>query len=257
MSTISLIPVGKKIRVKREIKIPINSILSTGLHLQQKGFIIGKTLILDADSIFRIDAFSAAVKEKTYPSTKITIFPHDGKSGSLYIDFEGLNGLSWESIEETPKPPPKAVRRIDVKIDREIDASYCWSQAFNGRYDIVDGEECKEVVINPLVIEKLQLADARFIESSNYRIGDVTAKIDTKVFIYEIQALVNHYFDIGNIQSHGFSLLSAKLAQISVNLQIRTYAQKWDHLATLDIKDLSKQTITKTVIEYIEKLHEL
>ena len=86
MSTVSLMPIGKKIRVKREIRVPILIILSTGMHLQQLGYIIGKTLILDADSVFRIEAFSAAVKEKTYPSTKITVFPDDGKSGSLYIE---------------------------------------------------------------------------------------------------------------------------------------------------------------------------
>lgn len=255
MSTVSLMPIGKKIRVKREIRVPVLNILSTGMHLEQKGFIIGNTLILDANSVFRIEAFSAAVKEKTYPSTKITIFPDDGKSGSLYIELDGLDGLVWESVDEAPKSPTKAVRRIDVKIDREIDASYCWSQSFNGRYDI--GEDLQEVVINPLALDKSQLADGRFVESANYNIGNATVKIEKEVFVYEIQTLVDHFFDIGNIKSHGLVLLSAKLDVIAVNLQIRISFGKWDHLATLDASDLSNQTVTKTVTEYLKRLHEL
>jgi hypothetical protein len=257
MSTVSLMPVGKKIRVKREIRIPILNILSSGMHLQQMGLIIGKTLILDANSVFRIEAFSAAVKDKSFSSTKITVFPENSKSGSLYIELDGLDGLSWESVDESQKTVPKPVRRVDVKIDREIDVTYCWSQAFNGRYNIVPGEEFPEVVINPLVLDKLQLADGRFLESSTYKIGDATVKIDKEVFVYEIQALDNHYFEIGNIQSHGFSLLSAKLSEISVNLQIRKSFGAWEHLATLNPDDVSKDTITKIVTNHLITLHEL
>ena len=94
------------------------------------------------------------------------------------------------------------------------------------------------------------------MESSNYKIADATVKINTKTFTYEIQVLVTHWFEIGNIQSHGFSLLSGKLDETSVNLQIRNWGEPWKHLDTLK-EDVSNQTVTSVIKKYLTTLHEL
>jgi len=258
MSTVSLMPIGKKIRVKREIKMPIFNVLSTGMHLRDHGFILGtyrkETLILDAGTVFRIEAFSASVKDKTFPSTKITIFPETGKAGSLYIELDGLDGLSWESVEEEPKKASTPVRRIDISINDKPNFRACWHKAFEERYEI---ENPIAVLVNPSKLAPHELEKCEFKATVENDIGEAIVKLGKDSWSYTMRTSIRHVFRLHMIQcpsNPSILLLAATYDRSTHKLQIKeggSYSTQ-PYLSIADTLD----TPEKFTKEYLNNKHQ-
>ena len=110
-------PVGKKIKISKSTLLNVERQLSTAENVEKAGMIVNKKLILDPGSIIRFDAFSASVGEKDYPIVKLSVFPHNGKMGQLYVNLQSVDGLTWEVFEEEKsKEQPKPISRIDIEF---------------------------------------------------------------------------------------------------------------------------------------------
>jgi hypothetical protein len=259
MSAVSLMPIGKKVRVKREIKMPILNVLSTGIHLKDHGFILGnyrkETLILDAGTVFRIDAFSASVKDKTFPSTKITIFPESGKSGSLYIELDGLDGLSWESIDEEPKQASAPVRRIDISLkDDKINFLGCRHKAFEDRYEI---DKPITVLVNPAKLTSHELENGKFKGTVENDIGEAIVKLGKDSWSYTIRTSINHVFLLSMItcpSNPSILLLAATYDHSTYRLQIKE-GGSYSSQPYANITD-TLETPEKFIKEYLINKHQ-
>jgi hypothetical protein len=259
MSTVSLMPIGKKVRVKRELKVPIFNVLSTGMHLKEQGFILGnyrnETLILDAGTVFRIDAFSASVKDKTFPSTKITIFPESGKSGSLYIELDGLDGLSWESIDEEPKKASVPVRRIDISLkDDKINFLGCWHKAFEERYEI---DNPIAVLVNPSKLTPHELEKGEFKGTVENDMGEAIVKLGKDSWAYTIRTSIKHIFKLSMIQcpsNPSIILLAATYDHSTYRLQIKE-GGSYSNQPYISIAD-TIETPEKFIKEYLTNKHQ-
>jgi hypothetical protein len=233
MSTVSLMPVGKKIQAKRSLRVPIASMLSSADNLRKSGNMIGdcyrnQELILDEGTVLRVDAFSAVVKAKGYPATKITVFPDGGKSGTVYVSLDDLDGLSWESIDEAPKKPSAPTRRIDISIkDDSINLINVWHGAFRNRnYEI---GKSGTVVVNPLELSDNDLRRMNFTVDTESRIGEAVVKIGRDTWTYQIRYKIHYLFDLlfpdtielteGDFVK--MKLISAKFNRSIVKLQIQ------------------------------------
>lgn len=252
MSTVSLMPVGKKIRVKREIRVPVISVLSTAENLKSSGCLIGsyteRKLILDEGAVVRIEAFSAATKDKGYPGVKLTVFPEGGKSGSLYVSLGELDGFSWESLDEEPRKPGQPKRRIDVSLDmRRVNFDHIWHEVFGrNNFKVVD----EIAIINPLVLSDIEIEEKEFKIVNTHNIGEALVKIGRESWEYSVQFKVTHNFDL--IFPH-HRLLSARYNHMTVELQVRSnysYADK-DWVTISEVID----TPEKFVQVYLEEKH--
>jgi len=260
MSTVSLMPVGKKISIKRSMRIPITSALSTSTNLKASGNMLGdyrnQELILDEGAVIRVDAFSAVVKAKGYPATKITVFPDMGKAGTVYVSLDDLDGLSWESVDEGVKKKPSApTRRIDVSInDDSFNYTNVWHAAFKDRHYVTAQSEL--VVINPLELSGDDLEKMMFSTDTEHRIGEAIVKIGRESWTYQLRYKIHHAFDLGfpdTGSSTHMKLLSAKFSHSRIMLQIQRgfgYDSKgWEDIVeTMDTPD-------KFVRAYLEEKH--
>lgn len=260
MSTVSLMPVGKKISIKRSMRIPITGALSNSTNLKESGNMIGdyrdQELILDEGTVMRVDAFSAVVKAKGYPATKITVFPDMGKAGTVYVSLDDLDGLSWESVDEGVKKKPSApTRRIDVSInDDSFNYTNVWHSAFrDSHYDTTQSEI---VVINPLALSEDELEKMMFTTDADHRIGEAIVKIGRESWTYQIRYKILHAFDLGfpdTGSSTHMKLLSAKFSHSKIMLQIQHgygyNSDRWEDVAE------TNDTPDKFVRAYLEEKH--
>lgn len=217
MSTISIMPIGKKIKIKKRTEMRISSMLATAANLKPHGFLLGGNLMLEENSVMRVEAFSASVSEKSYPNVRISVFPEGGKMGTLYVTLDNLDGLTWEPVDEVVKAEPKPTRRLDVDFKPDFkDTSFVWHESFGEKYDTLMPSW---KIINPLKLSPEELKFQRFFERRNSDAGTAIVKIDKEVFQYYIQYQTDYHFKTKIDATTG--LLSAKFDYVSISLNIK------------------------------------
>ena len=255
MSTVSLMPVGKKIKGSKHTVMEVVNKLSTATNIEEAGMLIDKKLIIDPDTVIRVDAFSASVSEKSYPSVKVSIFPTGGRMGQLYVDLSSLDGLTWEIVEEKQKEPPKPVRRIEVEFYPASSTDVCWHEAFGREYYDIHSPVWK--VVNPLALTKEEIDRKSFVYSRSTNAGKAVVKKDGETFIYELAYNVKHHFKLTIDRGEEQGLLIGKYNYMTVSLMIkqRTFSsgEEW-----VELLEESRQTDidhTQLIRDYLKKKH--
>lgn len=260
MSTVSIMPLGKKIKVKRETKLKIASQLATADNLKTAGLILGEVgrsgiLILDIDTVIRVDGFSGAIAAKSYPGVKMSVFPEGGKMGQLYVSLDDLDGLTWEIVEEAVKPTSLPIKRLDINLlANRSDGSHCWHSAFAESYDT---RLPVLKTINPLVLSEEEMKFRRFSKIDTSDAGTAVVKIEKSATNYTLQWATEYHFK--TLINPTTGLLSAKFEYLSISLNIKegwNYSNgEWHTLLTEARQgDESYESIIK---KYLKEKHNL
>lgn len=154
MSTISIMPLGTKIRITRTAEVEYSGRLKGFEQLKDAGYIVGKALLLEDGCHVRFDGFKAFAKSKDYPDVKLTVYPIGGKSAPIYVSMEKLDRLSWEPASETrTKTSSISTRKYNVGFTRALndlfisDLEWVYPRGFSGGYNTVKSDW---TMINPL-----------------------------------------------------------------------------------------------------------
>ena len=256
MSTISLMPVNKKIKVTKDFKINMsNSLGNSTKILKEAGMLVGDELILDSGSKMRVESFKAFSSVKGWPAVKITLFPEGSKSCQCYVELSQFDGLSWEAEEEKEKPVPKEVQRINFSFEKhenylkEIDKYPCWHRAFKNGFRIGD----KDVILNPIELTKDEIKKQIFLAKTDLAAGEVVVKKGKNSYSYDIRIERTFCFKI--TMEPGY--MYGNLAEVRNKIQMRkTYSSDFfdvSDIASEDIKDVAN--IRKPALEFLKKEH--
>jgi hypothetical protein len=213
MSTISIMPLGTKLRITRQTEILHSQLLSGSERLVDAGYILGKKLLLEEGCHIRFEGFKAFATAKDYPDVKLTVYPIEGKSASLYVSMEHLDGLSWEPVKEDKQEEKKTTppsRRYDVDITRnQVDFRWVYhNEVFENRYD---SETPEWVLINPLKLKPEERNLGFFKEDLN-DIGEaILTDVDRRKYQFTIGVKLVYQFET-SIHNEGVNkgLLSAR-----------------------------------------------
>lgn len=253
MSAISIPPIKSKLRVTKRFEIECTRILNASANLEKAMYVVGKILILEEDSVFRIDGFVARATDCDYPEVKISVFPMNGKMGSVYVSLESLDGLTWDPITEKEIPVKnssnKISRRFDVFLSRsEIDNTRVWHQAFNSPYVI---DEKALVMINPLALKSDEIETGLFIKNDKVSIGNALCTVGMAKFKYELIVNIVSTFKTELLEN---GILGAKIESVKYEL---VAAPQYDRIASIMIQEieLGKTDIQKAVKDWLKERH--
>ena len=263
MSTISLMPLGKKMRVKRATRMNILSTVGSMDSLKAAGMLLSHgytadTLILDEDSIIRIEGFSSSISDKYYPSVKISIFPDQGKLGQLYVVLNAFDGLTWENVEEDEKKIPVITKRIDVAWKKNFTdyIDNCRAQVFGGgNYTVGDPPK----IINPLELKDKDFADMTFAIDKRVECGSAVVKIGRESFIYNMQYIVLFHFIIEK-GPKPLELLQARFTFLDYALQIgpeHTYIGSYKTLRQGTTLNFLQSEHEESIRKYLQETHKI
>lgn len=193
MSTISLMPINKKIKLTKDYKFKIESRSFLGdskTILKEAGISVGNELILDEGSKIRVEGFSASVSDKNWPRTKISIYPEGKKQCQCYIDMSQLDGVTWETIEGDAPKEKKEVQRINISNnDYHGDDKWreygCYHASF-GRDNIERNYEGIKL-LNVLELTDAEVALEKFNSNIDSDIGEVSVKKGKESHFYKIR----------------------------------------------------------------------
>ncbi len=253
---------SSKIRITRLSEIPCGNMMSNSDHLRNLGIVIGanlshQKLILEVGTIVRIEGFSCDLASKSFPAVKISIFPEGSKMGTLYVQMEDLDGVSWEPIVEEKKEVKPSLPRLIIEIAEPTTYNNVWHPAFNKSY--TSGLE----MINPLALTKDDLKSKTFHKYDNTDIGNAVYKDGKNVTTYRLRFVRISIFKIETSSGIAHARLSDTLPIIGeIQIEIRTKdGIKWNtiHSASLvSLNDYFLNDYVKRVVKtYIEKLHEV
>lgn len=253
MSSISLMPVGAKIKVIKEHKIVISNRNSTTKALEDSGMIIGNNIILDENTVIRIDGFSSQYSSKDYPTTRLTVFPDQRKSGKVDVSLKDLDGLVWGILEVAAKQPVKEVKRINIEYnDDNTNYKYnVWHQAFKHGYDL---ENDDIVVVNPLELTEDEIKNLEFSYERKTDVGSVVIKIGRKNWNYKLAIKQKFNF---KLELSGVGLLSCKLDTIEKKLEYKEDNYYTSEFSPIDIDlNFNKNTVIKLIDRFFKDKHE-
>lgn len=253
MSTISLMPVGTKIKITKPNKISVYSRCSKTEPLVSAGMVNGDTLILDEGTIIRIDGFSSQYNLKSYPMVRLSVFPEGKKSGKVNTILNELDGLSWDACpENNVAQPQKKIVRVNVEYDSTRYKSYnmVWHSAFSKGYD---GNVKKEVMVNPLELTHDEITNRVFYDTTvHYDAGNCVVKIGQSNWNYTIQYSRITKFGLSVPQN---GLLSATLVDQTIVLYLKSYNEEEEKL---DIDPNQDDKIVISLIEsYLKEKHKI
>ena len=229
MSTISIMPIGKKMRIKRATKMSASTIGAKD-GLEAAGMLLGDwspTLILDENTIIRVDAFSSTIAQKSYPSVKMSIFPEGYKMGQVYVSLDSLDGITWEIVEEDAKKIPVITKRIDIEWNSNYTnyMNIVYVDAFGTRFNMGDNP----CVVNPLKLEPNELKTLSMDSTSTHECGSAIIKIGRDSHKYKFQYLLVFHFLLEK-GPEPLCLLQARFDRLDISLQIGAeYNYKGDY----------------------------
>lgn len=255
MSTISLMPISKKVKFTKDCKFEVekySSFLSgADKILRESGIYVGDQLIFDAGSKIRIEGFSSSVGDKGWPRTKITIFPEGHKSCQCYVSLEQLDGVSWETIEGDAPKEKKEVQRINISMSKYFEENKkggIWSNCFDGRY--IRGDNEKKMV-NPLKLSKEDISSGAFIDWGKEEIGEVIVKKGKSSWSYKITLKTEYVFSL--ITEPG--LMYAKIKSVKDFVWIQeTYSQR-EGFEIGSVGDWADFKIEERITKFLKEKH--
>ena len=257
MSTISLMPVNKRIKVAKDFKINMYDSLGNSRQiLKEAGMLVGDELILDSGSNLRIEGFKAYSSVKGWPAVKITIYPEGSKSCQCYVDFSQFDGLSWETVEEKEKKEPREVQRINISFEKnerylkDINSFPCWHRAFKNGFRIGD----KDIILNPIELSKDEIEKRIFTGGNDLTVGEAIVKKGKNSYSYDIR--IERTFNFKITIEPGY--MYGNLEEVRNIIQMR---KSYSHSDFFDVSEISTEDITdsknirKPVLEFLKKEH--
>lgn len=257
MSTISLMPVNKRIKVTKDFKINMSDSLGNSTQiLKEAGMLVGDELILDSGSNLRVESFKAFSSVKGWPAVKITIFPEGSKSCQCYVELSQFDGLSWEAVEEKEKKEPKEIQRINISFEKhekylkDINSYPCWHRAFKNGFRI--GE--KDIILNPVELTKDEIKKRTFISQNELTVGEAVVKKGKNSYSYDIR--IERIFCFKITIEPGY--MYGNLGEVRNRIQMRKSYSSSEffvvgEISTEDITD--SKNVRKPVLEFLKKEH--
>jgi hypothetical protein len=252
-------PLLKKVKLTRDFKFQLPGHYGLGdstTILKEAGMLVGNSLIMDEGSKMRVEGFSAAVSDKTYPRVKVTIYPEGKKQCQLYLDMEQMDGVTWETIEGDVPKEKKEVQRINVSLGDRMKDEYHWSKqgfwhdAF-GSYHPRNSKE--DALLNPQKLSKTELEKLEFKTSSEHDIGEAVVKKGKESHMYKFKIKSVFYFSI-DVKP---GLMYAKLVDIKDTLVIGrgSYPGRDDWKKISDVNSFDEPDYAKVITDYLKKEH--